>query len=97
MSQTAMQKSLIDGLNEQFEKQEGSDVIFLVEETEIGAHKNVLAAQCKVLHDMAKDWTPSEKPIPVDAIDYESFKVLLRYLLLVYLCCFVLFHFCFKL
>ena len=53
MSQTAMQKSLIDGLNEQFEKQEGSDVIFLVEETEIGAHKNVLAAQCKVLHDKA--------------------------------------------
>ena len=97
MSQAAMQKSLVDGLNEQFEKQEDCDVIFLVEENQIGAHKVVLAAQCKVLHDMVKGWTPTEKPIPVDAIDYESFKVLLRYLLLVYHCCFVLFHFSFKL
>ena len=81
MSQMAMLKSLSEGLTQQFEKQEDCDVIFLVEENQIGAHKNVLAAQCKVLHDKAKDWTPGIKPVQVDVIDSKSFQAFLRYLL----------------
>ena len=74
----AMQKSLVEGLTKCFDNQEACDVVFLVEEKQIGAHKNVLASQCKVLYDMAKDWTSTEKPVPVEDNGCKSFEDFLR-------------------
>ena len=73
-----MHKSLVEGLTKCFDNQEACDVVFLVEEKRIGAHKNVLAAQCEVLYEMAKNWTLDEKPLPVENIGCEPFEALLR-------------------
>ena len=73
-----MHKSLVEGLTKCFDNQEACDVVFLVEEKQIGAHKGVLAAQCPVLYEMSKEWTNAVKPIPVEDIGYESFQALLR-------------------
>ena len=77
-STMAMRKSLVDGLTKIFDNQEACDVVFIVEEKQIGAHKSVLAAQCEVLHEMAKDWTSTNEPVPVENIGSKSFEAFLR-------------------
>ena len=61
-----------------FDEQEYCDVQFIVDSTTIGAHKGFLLARSKVLGELSKDWTPTEKPIAINDVSEDTFRAVLR-------------------
>ena len=73
-----MADALSDGVTARFDNQEHCDVTFEVGGKCLKAHKSVLAEQSKILDDLSWGWTLDMSPIQTEAVDYKSFKALLK-------------------
>ena len=78
MAQDAVSKFTMDSLMEAFDNQELCDVKFSIKDKIIGSHKLILRGHCRILYDLAADWTPEKDPICIDGIEYDAFKEFLR-------------------
>ena len=78
MAKLEMAVSLSDGLTSRFEKQQHCDITFDVDGKQIKAHKVVLGVRSEVLGDLTREWNDQMDPIPIDFLDFDSFRTLLR-------------------